>query len=330
MLETSARLLRLLSLLQTPREWPGAELAERLGVSARTVRRDVDRLRELGYEVEATAGAPGYRLGAGTGLPPLLLDDEEAVAVAIGLRAAAGGSAAGVEEASLRALTKLEQVLPAALRRRLATLRSMTVPMSSTAPAVNPETLTAIAAACRDHESLRLDYRSGNGSATERIVEPHRLIHSGRHWYLLAWDPGKTDWRTFRVDRLRLRTPNGPRFTPRESPHTDLARYLSERISSAPYRYQASFTLYAPAATIADRLPPTIAVVEPLTHDTCAVRCGSNSLDELALWMALLGPRFDVHEPPELVEHLASLAQRLTQATAAASVLEQQPNGRRR
>ncbi|WP_329429433.1 YafY family transcriptional regulator [Streptosporangium sp. NBC_01495] len=314
MLETSARLLRLLSLLQTPRDWPGAELAERLGVSPRTIRRDIDRLRELGYVVHATAGTPGYRLGAGAGLPPLLLDDDEAVAVAIGLGTAAVSSVAGIQETSVRALAKLEQVLPPRLRQRVGDLRSVTVPLVGPAAAVDPAVLTAIAAAVRGRESLRFDYRSHDGTEDLRTAEPYRLVNSGRRWYLLAWDTGRDDWRTFRVDRLRLRTPNGPRFTPREPPGADLVLYISERISVDPYRYRGRFTVHAPADVIAARMPPTMAVVEPAGDGVCVLSTGSNSLDELAMWVAQLGVPFEVHEPPELIRHIRALGTRLVDA----------------
>ncbi|WP_433212426.1 helix-turn-helix transcriptional regulator [Microtetraspora malaysiensis] len=314
MLETSARLLRLLSLLQTPRDWPGAELAERLGVSHRTIRRDIDRLRELGYVVHATAGTPGYRLGAGAGLPPLLLDDDEAVAVAIGLGTAAVSGVTGIQETSVRALAKLEQVLPSRLRNRVGDLRSVTVPLAGRAAAVDPAVLTAIAAAVRHRESLRFDYRSHNGTEDRRTAEPYRLVNSGRRWYLVAWDTGRDDWRTFRVDRLRLHTPNGPRFTPREPPSADLVRYISERISVDPYRYRGRFTVHAPADVIAARMPPTMAVVEPVDDGTCVLNAGSNSLDELAMWIAQLGVPFQVHEPPELVQHIHALGTRLVDA----------------
>ncbi|MEU4575093.1 WYL domain-containing protein [Nonomuraea sp. NPDC023979] len=314
MLETSARLLKLLSLLQTHREWSGTELAGRLGVTARTVRRDVERLRELGYQVHATAGAPGYRLGAGGNLPPLLLDDEEAVAVAVGLRTAAQGSVAGIEETSLRALAKLERVLPSRLRRRVNAVQSMTVPMTGRAPAVDPDALAAIAAACRDHESLRFDYCGAGGAVTTRVVEPHRLVATGRRWYLVAFDPGRDDWRLFRVDRVRLRTPNGPRFTPRRPPDTDLAGYASRRIAEAPYRFRGRFTVHAPAAAVAERLSPSAAAVEPLSPASCLLTAGGDSLDEMASWLVSLGVPFEVHEPPELADHLRVLAARLAGA----------------
>lgn len=316
MLETSARLLRLLSLLQTHRDWSGAELAQRLGVTMRTVRRDVVRLRELGYPVHATAGAPGYRLGAGSDLPPLLLDDDEAVAVAAGLRTAAGGTVAGIEETSLRALAKLERVLPSRLRHRVHALQSMTVPITGAAAPVDPEVLIAIAAACRDHEVLRFDYRSHEGQQSRRSAEPHRLVHSGRWWYLVGWDIDKQDWRTYRVDRLRLRTPNGPRFLPRDPPDEDLAAYTSRAISSAPYRYQARLTVHAPAEVVTGHMPPTVGTVEPVDAQTCVLLCGANNLDEIVVWVALMDIGFEVHDPPELVERIGVMADRLRAASA--------------
>ncbi|WP_051467834.1 helix-turn-helix transcriptional regulator [Actinomadura oligospora] len=319
MLETSARLLRLLSLLQTHRDWSGAELSERLGVTTRTVRRDVDRLRELGYPVDATPGAPGYRLGAGSELPPLLLDDDEAVAVAVGLRTAAGGTVEGIEETSVRALAKLERVLPARLRHRVNALQSMTVPMTAAVAPVPPEVLTAIAAACRDHEVLRFDYRSHQGQESRRSAEPHRLVHSGRRWYLVGWDVDKRDWRTYRVDRLSLKTPNGPRFVPREPPAEDLAAYTSRAISSAPYRHQARLTVHAPADVVTAHMPPTVATVEPVDASTCVLLCGSNNLDEIVVYVALMDLAFEAHEPPELVERIAAMASRLQAASDAGS-----------
>ncbi|MEV0621831.1 WYL domain-containing protein [Nonomuraea sp. NPDC050404] len=318
MMETAARLLRLLTLLQTHRQWSGTELAGRLGVSSRTIRRDVDRLRELGYSVHAVAGASGYRLGSGSDLPPLLLDEEEAVAVAVGLRTAAGGTVTGIEESSVRALAKLEQVLPSRLRHRVHALQSMTVPMIAGGPAVDPDTLTAIAAACRDHETLRFDYRTHDGVHSRRQAEPYRLVATGRRWYLIAYDTERADWRTFRLDRLSLRTPNGPRFVPREPPADDLAGYASHTISSAPYRYQGRFTVHASAATVAERISPTNGTIEPIDERTCTLVCGSNSLDELALWVALIGAPFTAHDPPELAERMRALAVRLTDAAAPA------------
>jgi len=316
MLETSARLLRLLSLLQTRREWSGAELAERLGISPRTVRRDADRLRSLGYPVSATPGvAGGYRLGAGAALPPLLLDDDEAVAVAVGLRTAALGTIAGIEETSLRALAKLEQVLPPRLRHQVNALQSVTVPMLQGGATVDPNALTLIATACRDQQRLRFDYRGHDGTASTRDVEPHRLVHTGRRWYLVGWDTDRRDWRSFRVDRIEPRPPTGPRFTPRDSSEQDVAAYVSWEISSGERRYRARFTLHAPIEVIADRVPPTSGLLEPVDAHTCRLHTGSNSLDALALHVGLLGVDFEVHEPPELVAHIRALAGRLGRAT---------------
>jgi len=318
MLETSARLLRLLSLLQTPRDWTGSELAERLDVSTRTVRNDVERLRSLGYPVHATRGAVGgYRLGAGAALPPLLLDDEEAVAVTVGLRTAAGGSIAGVEETSLRALAKLEQVLPARLRRRVNALQTYTVPVprDSLGPTVDAGVLTLLAAACRDHEGLRFDYRDHRGSATLRAVEPHRLVNWGRRWYLVAWDTGRGDWRTFRVDRIEPRTPNGPRFTPRELPEGDVAAYVSRRVSAAAWRYHARVTVHAPAASVAERISPAVGTVEAIDDHSCILATGADSIDTLAVYLGMLGTDFTVTEPPELVTHLRELSERYARAT---------------
>jgi predicted DNA-binding transcriptional regulator YafY len=317
MLETSARLLKLLSLLQSRPDWTGAELAERLGVSGRTVRTDIDRLRGLGYPVDATRGAVGgYRLGAGAALPPLLLDDEEAVAVAVGLRVTAGGGVAGIEETSLRALAKLEQVLPSRLRRRVNAVQSYTVrvPADGQAPSVDPALLSTLAAACRDHETLRMDYRDHAGAATLRIVQPQRLVNWGRRWYLVAWDTARADWRTFRVDRIEPRTPTGPRFTPRELPDADLAGYVSGRVSSAAWRYRARVVVHAPAAEVLARITPAVGQVEAVDERTCVLHTGADSLDTLAVYLGLLGVDFEVREPPELVALLEELSARYGRA----------------
>lgn len=319
MLETSARLLRLLSLLQTPREWTGAELAQRLEVSTRTIRQDVDRLRNLGYPVHATRGnIGGYRLGAGAVMPPLLLDDEEAVAVAVGLRSAAAGSVTGIEETSLRALAKLEQVLPSRLRRRVNTLQTYTVsvPLSANAPRVDAETLSTITAAARDHERIRFDYQSHDSTGTRRDVEPYRLVNWGRRWYLVAWDIERHDWRTFRVDRLELRTPGGPRFAPRPLPTDDLAAYVSQGVSTATWRYRARVVVHAPAETIAERVPAAAGTVEAIDENTCAFETGSDSAETMALWLGMLGADFTVTDAPELLDHLRQLSERYGRAAA--------------
>lgn len=317
MLETSARLLRLLSLLQTPRDWTGAELAERLSVSTRTVRNDVERLRNLGYPVHGTRGAVGgYRLGAGAALPPLLLDDEEAVAVAIGLRTAAGGTITGVEETSLRALAKLEQVLPARLRHRVNTLQryAIAVPRDDRSPRVDADTLSVLAAACRDHERLRFDYRSHDDSASRREVEPYRLVNWGRRWYLVAFDVERADWRTFRVDRLHPRPPTGPRFAPRELPE-EAVDQVRRGVSSAAWRHRARVVVHVPAERLAERINAAIGTITPVDDTRCLLDTGADSIEALAVHLGLLGVDFTVTEPAELVELVRELAGRYHRAT---------------
>jgi predicted DNA-binding transcriptional regulator YafY len=319
MVRTSARLLRLLALLQARPDWSGPELAERLEVSTRTVRNDVERLRELGYPVHATPGVGGgYRLGAGAALPPLLLDDDEAVAVAIGLRTAANGSVTGIQETSVRALAKLEQVLPSRLRHRVRAMQAATVEIPARGPTVDPEVLTAVAAACRDHQRLRFDYRDHDGSVSVRTVEPHRLVHDRGRWYLVAWDSDRQDWRTFRADRVRPRIPTGPRFTPREVPGGDVATYLLRGVGSATWRFRARVTVHAPAALVAGRLPPAV-LVEAVDEHTCIVAVGSDTPQMLAVYLGMLDLDFEVGEPPELVEQLRALAERYDRAISGAA-----------
>ncbi|MGH3333600.1 MAG: helix-turn-helix transcriptional regulator [Nocardioidaceae bacterium] len=314
MLDTSARLLRLLSLLQMSRDWTGPQLAERLSVTTRTVRNDVERLRSLGYPVEATPGVGGgYRLGAGASLPPLLLDDDEALAVAVGLRTAAGGNITGIEEASLRALAKLEQVLPSRLRHRLDTLLAATAVLPVAGPAVDADVLTAIAAAVRNREQLRFDYETAGGAASRRAAEPHRLVHTHGRWYLAAWDADRDGWRTFRLDRLRLRTPNGPRFAPRDEPEGGLVAHVERGLGSAMWRYRTRVTVHARAAVIAGRVPPAV-VVEAIDDQTCAAYVGSDTPQQLALWLGMLDEDFTVHDAPELAEYLRTLALRYDRA----------------
>jgi len=323
MLETSARLLRLLSLLQSRRDWTGAELTDRLGVSLRTVRRDIDRLRDLGYPVDALPGAAGgYRLGVGAALPPLLLDDDEAVAVAISLHTATTGSVAGLEETSLRALTKVQQMLPSRLRHRVAAFRAATIALTgpgSRPDQVGPELLTALAAACRDQRRLRLSY-AGRDGVTGRLLEPHRLVHTSRRWYLVAWDVDRGAWRTFRVDRIREPPgPPGARFAARQPPSGDVAAFVSQSISSAPYRYQARILIHAPVAAVARRSSPAAGRLEPAGPATCILHTGSNSLDELALYVAVKGFDFEVLHPPELAGVLGGLSDRLRRAATASA-----------
>ncbi|SNS48876.1 Predicted DNA-binding transcriptional regulator YafY, contains an HTH and WYL domains [Streptosporangium subroseum] len=313
MLDTSARLLRLLSLLQARRDWSGPALAERLGVGARTVRRDVERLRSLGYPVHATPGVSGgYRLGVGAALPPLLLDDDEAVAVAVGLRsAAAGGGVAGIEETSVRALTKLEQVLPSRLRRRVNAVHDYTVTMPGTGPTVDVGVLTTVTAACRDHERLRFDYTVHDGSGSVRTVEPHRLVSWGRRWYLVAWDLDRQDWRIFRADRISPRTPAGPRFAPRDPPEGDVVAYVSHRMGTAMWPYQARVRVHAPAESIADRIT---GLLEAIDEHSCMLTVAGDSLGVITVFLSMIDADFDVIEPPELVEHVARLADRYHRA----------------
>ena len=319
MLQTSARLLRLLSLLQSPREWTGPELAARLDVTTRTVRNDVGRLRDLGYPVHAARGpVGGYRLGAGSSLPPLLLDDEEAVAVAAGLRIAATGSIAGIEESSLRALAKLEQVLPSRLRRRVRAMQAytVTVPPDRAGPTVSASVLSTITAACRDRERLRFGYQAHAGEASRRDVEPYRLVNWGRRWFLVGWDTGRQDWRTFRVDRISLKTPNGPRFAARDLPAEDLASYVAHGVSAAAWRYRARVIVHAPAAVIAERVPAAVGPVEAIDDQTCAVEGGAESAETLALVLGMLGADFEPVGCPELTEQLRVLAARYRRAAS--------------
>jgi predicted DNA-binding transcriptional regulator YafY len=315
MSDTPARLLRLLSLLQTPRDWPGSELAERLQVSRRTIRRDIQRLRDLGYPVQATMGAVGgYRLVAGTAMPPLLLDDEEAVAVAVGLRTAANGTVTGIEEASVRALAKLEQVLPSRLRYRVSALHSVTLPLPGAQALVDPVVLTVIATAAHDRQRIRFRYTSHDGTQGTRAVEPHHLVHTGRRWYLLGWDPANNGWRTFRADRMTSPQITGPRFTPRDPPGGDAAAYVSRSVSSAPYRYQARIRLHLPAQAAAERLPPTVGHLQADGEHACILHTGAESPDVLAIYVAIIGAEFEILDPPDLAEHILALADRLTRA----------------
>jgi predicted DNA-binding transcriptional regulator YafY len=316
MTTTSSRLLELLALLQARREWPGAELADRLEVSRRTLRRDVERLRELGYPVESLSGpAGGYRLRAGSAMPPLLLDDDEAIAIAVGLRTAARASVTGIEETSVRALVKLEQVLPAHLRRRVSALQRATTTLPAGGPTVDPRALTVIAAACRDSERLRFAYRGRDGAESRREVEPHSLVNLGRRWYLAAWDRGREDWRTFRVDRLTRPASTGVRFATRDLPAKDAATYVTRSISATPTRYDARVTVNAPADVVRERIPSYWGRIEPIDERSCEYRTGDDDLGWLALRVAMLDFEFEVHEPPELIEHLRALAKRVARGT---------------
>jgi predicted DNA-binding transcriptional regulator YafY len=317
-LETSARLLRLLALLQTAPERTGSDLASRLGVSPRTIRTDIGKLRELGYPVLAARGqAGGYRLGAGAAMPPLLLDDEEAVAVTVGLRTGAGGAVAGIEDASLRALAKLEQVLPSRLRHRVAALSAAMTTVPSPVPAaslVDADTLSAIASACRSRERIRFWYASHDGTRSDRDAEPYQLVNWGRRWYLVAFDTRRADWRTFRADRITLRTPGGGRFAPRPLPAADLASYVSRGVVIAGWQYRARITVFAPASALAERIGPYVGVVTVIDDDTCVLDTGADSLSTVAAHLGLLGFDFRVDSPPELADEVRALSARYLRA----------------
>jgi len=314
-LETSTRLLSLLALLQARPEWPGPELARRLDVGARTIRRDVDRLRRLGYLIDATPGAAGgYRLRAGTSLPPLLLDDEEAVAIAVGLRTAVSDGVAGIGETSVRALAKLEQLLPGRVRRRVHAVSAATVTYPASGPAVDPEVLLVIATACRDHERLRFRYRSHDAELSRRLVEPHGLVHTGRRWYLVAWDADREQWRTFRVDRIERPPSPDRRFSPREAPAADLAAYVARGVSAARDRFQARVILHAPIDEMARRVTHSTGTLEPIDDHTCRLLTGADWLDGLAIYIAGMGVEFEIAEPPELIERVRMLGLRFADA----------------
>jgi predicted DNA-binding transcriptional regulator YafY len=304
---TAERVLTLLGLLQRRPGWSGPEFADRLGVTTRTVRRDVERFRALGYPVHAAAGA-GYRLGAGRDLPPLLLDDEEAIATAVSLLAGAGGAVEGAGDAALRALAKLDRVLPARLRPEVGALTASVESFGGGRPPVDPEVLMTLARACRDGVEVGFDHPSG-GEVRRRRVEPHRLVASDRRWYLLAYDLDRDGWRTFRVDRMRAVSARTWRFRPRPVP--DAAAHVQEGVASRVYPHRARFVVHAPAAVVRAQVPASAAVVRPLGEGRCEVRSGAADLDRVLLHVLLLGHAFDVLDPPELVERSRVLAARL-------------------
>jgi len=314
-LDTSARLLKLLSLMQARADWTGPELAGRLDVGVRTVRRDVERLRTLGYPVDAAPGvAGGYRLGAGASLPPLLLDEEEAVAVAVALRTAASASVSGIEETALRALAKLEGVLPPPLRRRVAAVSAAMTPMPSFGALVDPGLLALLAGAIRDRERVRLRYHDHAGTFTRRLVEPHRLVPTGRRWYLLAWDAHREDWRTFRVDRIEPAPSLAGRFIAREPPAADIAAYVARGVSTARDTHRARVLLHAPLATVAPRVQPATGTLEAVDEHSCVLHTGADWLGGLAIYVAAIGVEFEVLDPPEFAAEIRRLAERFTRA----------------
>ncbi|GGQ45461.1 putative DNA-binding transcriptional regulator YafY [Actinomadura coerulea] len=326
MLETSARLLALLSLLQSRPSWPGSELAERLGVSGRTIRNDIARLRELGYPVDATRGTTGsYKLGVGTKLPPLLLDDQEAVAIAIGLRAGTGIS--GIQDSSARALAKLEQVLPHRLRRQVAAIHQSTShgPENTGSnvedPEIDPGVLTQIATAVRDHEWLRFDYTGADGQEGEppsgtaatsghKLVEPYRLVSWARRWYLVGRDPQAGTWATFRVDWITPRTPTHRVFAPTPLPGLDYTSFVLRDVASTGWKVHARITVFASAQEVLSRINAAVGVVESVNDQQCVLVTGADSLETIAVYIGMLGLDFEVTGPPGLIDHLAVLGER--------------------
>ncbi|MFJ9850354.1 helix-turn-helix transcriptional regulator [Streptomyces sp. NPDC101150] len=314
--DMTARMLRLLSLLQTRREWSGADLAERLAVTVRTVRRDIDRLRELGYPVDSARGhAGGYRLAPGTDLPPLLLDDDEAVAIAVALRTAAGGLA-GIEETALRALAKLEQVLPRRLRGQVTALQTSLagITWEARGPRADPALLATLAVACRDHEILTFGYTTRRGTTAARRAEPCHLVASGDLWYLLAHDTDRDDWRLFRLDRITDPTPTGRRVPPRPVPGDDPAAFVAQRISAAPTRYRAVATVHAPADHIRARTRGLATRLRPTDDHTCTVDASDDSLPRIAQTLACLDTDYTLDADPDVLDHLRSSAHRTLRA----------------
>ena len=319
MANTSSRSLRLLSLLQGRRYWPGGELAGQLQVSPRTLRRDVDRLRELGYPIQAQRGVEGgYQLAAGAALPPLLVDEDEAVALAVGLQAAAQGAVGGIEESSVRALAKVVQVMPARLRRRVEALSAMMVPASwgdAAQATVDPGILTTAALACRDSERIRFSYTAAAGPRTDRQVEPHRLVLLGRRWYLVAYDLDRHDWRSFRLDRLAAPQGTGARFRPRPLPSADAAAFVREGVGNVTATYDVEALVEAPAAAVRERIGRW-STVEDSGATRCRVRMTADSLDWPVMALGMAGADFRIVCPPELLDRVRHWGRRFSQATA--------------
>lgn len=315
MANTSSRTLRLLSLLQTHRYWPGSELADRLGVSVRTLRRDVERLRELGYPVRASRGIDGgYQLAPGAALPPLLLDDEEAVALAVALQTAAHGAVSGVAESSVRALAKVIQVMPRPLRRRVEAVRAATDSgtWATARSEVDADVLVVVAQACRDTERLEFAYRSAGGELTQRSVEPVRMVRLGRRWYLVAYDLGRHDWRSFRLDRLAQLRRTGARFRSRELPATDAVSFVRAGIRTMPTTYRISAVVHASPADIRARIG-TWAQVEP-AGTGCRVWMNAEALEWPAMALGVLDVEFEQVTPPEFAEYLRGWSARFARA----------------
>jgi predicted DNA-binding transcriptional regulator YafY len=315
-MDSAARLLRLLGLLQRRSFWSGAELAERLEVETRTVRRDVERLRYLGYQITGTTGAGGgYHLGGGTEVPPLLFEDDEAMAVAVVLGASASAAVPGIERSALTALAKLDRLLPPRLRSQLAALRAATVSLASPpTEMVSTEALIELAQACDNCLRATFSYRSHDGARSERRVEPHRLVATDRRWYLVAYDLERDDWRTFRVDRITAVHVLGHTFLPREL--DDPARLVAEGITTSHYRYTAVVKVKGTIEAVAQLIEPHTGVLARDGGDTKVV-LGIDDFDWLPGYLIGLGLEFEVIEPVELRAHVAELGQRLHRANGS-------------
>ena len=313
---TTGRLLELLSLLQGRPQWSGPALADRLGVTVRTVRRDLERLRRLGYPVRTSIGAAGgYALGSGgRAMPPLMLDRDEAVAVAVSLHAVAGDMVAGGGAAALSALAKLDQLLPPTLRRQVGAIDAMTSRLGATTSPVDAELLVTLSRACRDGERLRVTYRDGRGRETDRTIDPHRLVQTPRRWYLVAHDRDRDDWRTFRVDRLLAVSATGHIVRLVDPP--DPVAFVQQAITLAPYRYQARVELLAPLDEIRPRVPPTVGALTPIDASRTMLATGADELDVLVFHLAALGVDFVVHEPAVLRAEVARVGALLLAAAA--------------
>ena len=314
MAQTSARLLALLSLMQSRPAWSGTELAQRLGVSTRTIRNDIERLRSLDYPVDAVRGSGGhYRLGAGGSLPPLLLDDEEAIAVAIGLRAASG--IAGVEESSARTIAKLNQVLPARLRQRVNAIQAAVTsgPVDTgtnvTDPVIDPVLLGDLATAVREREWVRFDYRD-----SAEVVEPYRLISWARRWYLVARHARTGSWATFRLDWMTLRPRTHRRFEHRPMQRQAYTDFLLRDVASTGWKVHARITVHAPAQDVLARINPTVGVVESVDSGTSILVTGADSFEMMAVYIGMLGLDFTVEPDSGLAEHIRALGERYRRA----------------
>lgn len=313
--DTAARLLRMLALLQRRPSWSGADLADELGVDRRTVRRDAERLRHLGYVIDTTPGpGGGYRLGVGADMPPLLLDDDEAMAVAVLLGVSAGAAIPGLERPALAALARIDRVLPPRLRAQVSALRAATVPLMSRHDLVPPEHLISLARACDGRERVVFGYRTRQGEEAARRAEPHWLVATDRRWYLVAHDLDRSDWRTFRVDRMTDVRPTGHTFEPRVL--ADPAAFVSQSISVAPYLLRATARLAVPAEQVIHLVAPNVAVLTPSGPEECLLEVGADSLEWIAGYLVGLGIAFRVEEPPELRAYLAELGGRLAIAHA--------------